>query len=89
MPWRGGFPNAVLMDFNHPVLPFADGTFRGIACAATLEHVFYPGELPAEIARVLSDDGTALISLPNDKGLSSLMTHCPSVSFVAYCTAAA
>lgn len=69
-----GFPTAVRVDLNEPALPFPSATFDAVVCTATLEHVFYPLELLREMARVLKDDGRGLFSLPNDHGLSGMVS---------------
>jgi len=70
--FRGNvFKDFVLADLNRTSLPFKDKSFDAINCSAVMEHLFYPLDLLREIKRVLKDDGTALISLPNDRGLNS------------------
>jgi len=68
------FPGAVRLDLNLPKLPFADASFDAVVCIAVLEHVLYPGELLTEMARVVKPQGQALFSLPNDRGLSSIVS---------------
>ena len=53
----------VLCDVTRP-LPFADGCFDSVFCCSVLEHVTDPGSAFAEIARVLKQDGFAIISVP-------------------------
>lgn len=69
------FKNYIKVDLNSKKLPFKDKTFNAINCSAVLEHLFYPLELLREMKRVLKDDGVILLSLPNDKGLSGLLTQ--------------
>jgi len=69
------FEGYVRVDLNHPALPFRSKTFDAINCSAVLEHLFYPLELLQEMKRVLRDAGKILISLPNDKGLSTLYSQ--------------
>jgi SAM-dependent methyltransferase len=64
--------NYVFSDLNNGALPFKDRQFDAISCTDVLEHLFYPLETLREIKRVLKDDGIALISLPNDKGLNRM-----------------
>lgn len=45
-------------------LPFADARFTGVVCLEVLEHVPEPGQVVAEIARVLAPQGQAWISMP-------------------------
>ena len=44
--------------------PFPDKEFSAAICIETLEHVFEPKQMLAEIFRVLDDGGTLLISVP-------------------------
>jgi ubiquinone/menaquinone biosynthesis C-methylase UbiE len=46
------------------VFPFPDKEFSAAICIETLEHVFEPKQMLAEILRVLDDGGTLLISVP-------------------------
>ncbi len=43
-------------------LPFKDESFDVVICLETMEHASRPGEVAAEIERVLSRDGVALVS---------------------------
>jgi len=45
-------------------LPFADGTFDRVICSEVLEHIPDDEAAMAELARVLSDDGTMAITVP-------------------------
>jgi SAM-dependent methyltransferase len=65
------FKYFILTDFNRTNLPFKDESFDAVNCSAVMEHLFYPLDLLSEIKRVLKDNGIAVISLPNDKGLNS------------------
>jgi ubiquinone/menaquinone biosynthesis C-methylase UbiE len=67
------FPGYTRIDLNGKRLPFPDGHFDHVSCTAVLEHLLYPLEMLREMKRVLKDDGTALISLPNDRGLNSIL----------------
>jgi SAM-dependent methyltransferase len=51
-------------------LPFAPGSFAGAVCTEVLEHVDDPGDVFAEVARVLRPGGTALITTPNYANLA-------------------
>ena len=53
----------VLHDLNQP-LPFSDGEFDTVVLSDVLEHVCEPGQLCAEIARVLSPGGQLIGSAP-------------------------
>lgn len=68
------FVGAVRADLNKPVLPFEDASFDVLVCTAVLEHLLYPHKLLQEMARVLTDEGRALVSVPNDRGLSSIVS---------------
>jgi SAM-dependent methyltransferase len=58
--------DAVLLDFNQEFsLPFPDGSFECIYLGEVIEHVFSPDVLLAEIRRLLSPDGYAVITTPN------------------------
>jgi SAM-dependent methyltransferase len=69
-----GCPGVIATDLNEGKLPFDDGTFGAVVCTATLEHLFRPLELLQEMARVLNDAGRILISVPNDRGLSAIVS---------------
>ena len=58
------------IDLNSGKLPFKSKTFDLVICTETLEHIFYPNFILKEIKRILKDEGTAIISLPNDYNLS-------------------
>jgi len=47
-------------------LPLKDKEFDVILCMETLEHVMYPKRVLKEIKRVLKDNGTVFISMPNE-----------------------
>ena len=46
------------------VFPFPDKGFSAAICIETLEHVFEPKQMLAEIFRVLDNSGTLLLSVP-------------------------
>ena len=48
-------------------LPFESGAFGSVVCFETLEHVTEPRALLREVARVLADRGTFIVSTPNRK----------------------
>ena len=64
------FENYVRIDLNSKLLPFKNKQFDAVNCSDVLEHLFYPLEMLKEIKRVLKDNGSVLVSLPNDKGLN-------------------
>jgi SAM-dependent methyltransferase len=59
----GGRPPACIVSLATK-LPFESGSFRYILCSEVLEHLEDDEAAVAEIARVLSDDGTAVITVP-------------------------
>ncbi|NIO44343.1 MAG: methyltransferase domain-containing protein [Candidatus Aenigmarchaeota archaeon] len=65
------FPEIVICDLNNQKLPFKTNYFDYVICANVLEHIFYPEKICEEIKRVLKPKNIAIISLPNDFGLSS------------------
>jgi ubiquinone/menaquinone biosynthesis C-methylase UbiE len=55
-------------------LPYADGSIRYILCSEVLEHLEDDDTAVAEIARVLKDDGRAVITVPyNGRGYASFL----------------
>lgn len=66
------FENYIRVDLNSKILPFKNKQFDAINCSDVLEHLFYPSEILKEIKRVLKDNGSVLVSLPNDKGLNRI-----------------
>ncbi len=48
-------------------LPFESGAFGSVVCFETLEHLTEPRALLREVARVLTDRGTFVVSTPNRK----------------------
>src|SRR6267378_218122 len=56
----------VLVNLNStPCLPFPDRTFDLIVCNDILEHLLEPLPVVKDAHRVLRDDGTLVISVPN------------------------
>ena len=54
-------------------MPFPDQSFDTICCLETLEHVYdMPGAIQ-EFKRILSDDGTLIVSVPIELGLPILL----------------
>jgi methionine biosynthesis protein MetW len=51
-------------DVEEP-LPFEDATFDAVVVGEILEHVRFPGEVVAEIGRVLKPNGVVVGSVPN------------------------
>lgn len=54
----------VLAEASH--LPFKSNLFNIIICAHLLEHVPKPKKVIVEIRRVISDEGTLIINVPNE-----------------------
>ncbi len=70
------FKNAVVQDLNRETrLPFKSNFFDVVVCIGTLEHLFHPEKVMAEIRRVLKPDGMAIISLPNDNSIYMKFLH--------------
>lgn len=64
---RRRVPEVPLVQSAGEALPFTDGFFNRIACLGSLEHFVDPAAGAREIARLLRDDGTALIVVPNSR----------------------
>jgi O-antigen biosynthesis protein len=65
-------------DLNREALPFAEQEFDYILIGDVLEHLYDPWSVLTGIARILKDDGTILISIPNVKHytlLKDLILH--------------
>jgi 2-polyprenyl-3-methyl-5-hydroxy-6-metoxy-1,4-benzoquinol methylase len=54
------------VDLNSETLPFEDGYFDLLLCTEVLEHLFYPHLVLREARRVLTRQGYAIFSLPNE-----------------------
>jgi 2-polyprenyl-3-methyl-5-hydroxy-6-metoxy-1,4-benzoquinol methylase len=48
---------------------FPEGTFDAVVLGAVLEHLYNPGEVVREIARILKPGGALFIDVPNEAGL--------------------
>ncbi|MFC8848315.1 MULTISPECIES: methyltransferase domain-containing protein [unclassified Micromonospora] len=59
-----GRHHPVLLDVTRP-LPLADRSVAGVVAAELIEHLYHPGALLAEIARVLRPGGALVLSTPN------------------------
>jgi len=55
-----------LFQANAQNLPFKDHTFKQVICSEVLEHLLDPYLSLKEIARILSPQGIAVISVPNE-----------------------
>ena len=69
------FSEVVKCDLNNGKLPFKTNEFDFVIVANVLEHIFYPDKICEEIRRILKPRGMAIISLPNDLGISSKYSH--------------
>jgi ubiquinone/menaquinone biosynthesis C-methylase UbiE len=58
-------PNAVFMTADLYELPFEDNSFDLVCSFQVIEHLKYPEKHLREVARILSEGGTHLISTPN------------------------
>ncbi len=54
-------------------LPFADERFDVVFCLETLEHVYDESRAIVELKRVLKSDGTLIVTVPIELGLSVLL----------------
>lgn len=71
-------PRIIAMDLNLGKLPFPDNEFEYVLAANVIEHLkLHPKIILGEIKRVCKPGGTVIISLPNDKGLASLLLPQP------------
>jgi SAM-dependent methyltransferase len=75
-------PRITAMDLNVGELPFPDQEFDYVFATNVIEHLkLHPKIILAEIKRVCKPGGTVIISLPNDKGLASLLLPQPKGLF--------
>jgi len=58
-------PNVTVQQGSTYDLAFEDASFDGVVMADVIEHLDEPGAAAAEMARVLADDGVALITMPH------------------------
>jgi ubiquinone/menaquinone biosynthesis C-methylase UbiE len=58
---------AVLAQADAAALPFTAGAFERVYCSEVLEHLVDPRAAVAEIARVLTPGGVAVLSVPNER----------------------
>lgn len=57
---------ATLIKADAAALPFGDASFSRVYCTEVLEHVLEPRAVMVEIRRVLTRDGVAVVSIPNE-----------------------
>lgn len=60
-------PHIQLVEAPAERLPFPSRSFDKITCSEVIEHVMDPRAVLEEMKRVLKDDGTAVVSIPNEK----------------------
>lgn len=61
-----GFCSTQVVDLNNfGDLPYDDNFFDNISCLDVLEHILEPEVIVKEIYRVLKDDGTFIVCVPN------------------------
>ena len=69
-----GFSYIAAVDLNESGLPFNDNQFDYIYATNIIEHLLIPPDrILKEIKRVCKPNATIIISLPNDRGLASLL----------------
>jgi len=56
---------ALVLDIQQDILPFADKYFDVVVLSEVIEHLFFPEKTLAEARRVLKDDGFIVITTPN------------------------
>ncbi|WP_460915587.1 methyltransferase domain-containing protein [Plantactinospora veratri] len=61
---KDGRHHPIQLDVTRP-LPLADRSAAGVVAAELIEHLYHPGHLLAEIARVLRPGGALVLSTPN------------------------
>lgn len=70
---RARIPQALLAVAAGEALPFPDASVDRVTCLGTLEHFADPAAGAREVARVLGEDGRALIVVPNRRFLGWLL----------------
>jgi len=63
-------PTFTRVDLEQP-LPFSDAYFDAVVCCEGIEHVYSPGHLMSEFARVLKPGEILVITTPNIQNLLS------------------
>jgi len=56
---------AYCLDVDKEKLPFEDNFFDGIFCGEVIEHLYDPDHILDEIYRVLTENGTCVLTTPN------------------------
>jgi len=71
------------VDLDREPIPLEDASFNLIVCSEVLEHLFHPGHVMQEIFRLLNNEGTGIVTVPNFSfwrfRLQSLMGKVPKV----------
>lgn len=64
----------IRVNLNEEKLPFDEQFFDTVTCLDVIEHIFDPRNLIKEISRVLKTEGIAIISSPNTRHLSRVLS---------------
>ncbi len=64
--------NAFLIQSDAQSLPYKGQTFKQVICSEVLEHLLDPSAALNEMARVLSTEGVAVVSLPNESMINRI-----------------
>ena len=71
------------VDLEHDPIPLEEASFDLIVCSEVLEHLFHPMHVMQEIYRLLSREGSGIVTVPNFSfwrfRLQSLMGKVPNV----------
>lgn len=62
-------------DLDSGAMPFADGSFQVIVSIEVFEHIENMGALLKELARVLTHDGTILVTTPNIHSMEARLRY--------------
>ena len=62
-------PNTEFIIADAEQLPFKENTFSKIICAEIIEHLHHPEKMIAESERILNEEGTIVISTPNERSI--------------------
>lgn len=63
---------ATIVKGDAEALPYEDQTFDRVYCSEVLEHVLHPDKVIQEMRRVLTHNGVAVVSVPNEGLINSL-----------------
>ena len=71
------------VDLERESIPLEDASFDLVVCSEVLEHLFNPGHVMGEISRLLGNDGSGVVTVPNFSfwrfRLQSLIGKVPNV----------